>query len=203
MATCLQSIRINSTTLRSMLNDAKKICLNAIRRCLPDEGVKKALTDLSIDREVYLLAVGKAAFSMAKAASETVRVKKGIIISKYHHIPEKLEKIDNCEAGHPLLDENSIIATEKAIGMCFELKEDDIVVFLLSGGASALFESPLIPLEELRKLNAEMLKKGLSIYEINAVRKKTVKGQGRTFCRSVQTGESILDHPLRRPLRQA
>ena len=40
-----------------MLNDAKKICLNAISRCLPDEGVRKALTDLSIDQEVYLLAV--------------------------------------------------------------------------------------------------------------------------------------------------
>ena len=134
------------------MNDAKKICLNAISRCLPDEGVRKALTDLSIDQEVYLLAVGKAAFSMAKAASETVKVKKGIIISKYHHIPEKLENIDNYEAGHPLLDENSIIATEKAIEMCSNLKEDDVVIFLLSGGASALFESPLIPLDELRQL---------------------------------------------------
>ncbi len=199
MATCLQSIRINSTTLRSMLNDAKKICLNAIRRCLPDEGVKKALTDLSIDREVYLLAVGKAAFSMAKAASETVKVKKGIIISKYHHIPEKLENIDNYEAGHPLLDENSILATEKAIEMCFELKEDDIVVFLLSGGASALFESPLIPLEELRKLNAEMLKKGLSICEINAVRKKLSKVKGGRFadlCKPAKVYSIILSDVL-------
>ena len=181
------------------MNDAKKICLNAISRCLPDEGVRKALTDLSIDQEVYLLAVGKAAFSMAKAASETVKVKKGIIISKYHHIPEKLENIDNYEAGHPLLDENAIIATEKAIEMCSNLKEDDVVIFLLSGGASALFESPLIPLDKLRQLNAQMLKKGLSIYEINAIRKKLSKVKGGLFadlCRPAKIYSIILSDVL-------
>ena len=185
--------------MKSMLNDAKKICLNAISNCLPEEGVRKALKDLSIDRDVYLLAVGKAAFSMAKAASETVRVKKGIIISKYHHIPEKLENIDNYEAGHPLVDGNSIIATEQAIRMCSGLKEDDIVIFLLSGGASALFESPLIPLEELRALNAQMLRKGLSIYEINAVRKKLSKVKGGRFadlCKPAKVYSIILSDVL-------
>ena len=181
------------------MNDAKKICLNAIGRCLPDEGVRKTLKELSIDREVYLLAVGKAAFTMAKAASETVKVKKGIIISKYHHIPEKLDRIDNYEAGHPLLDENSIFATEKAIEMVSGLKENDIVIFLLSGGASALFESPLIPLDELRKLNSEMLKKGLSIYEINAVRKKLSKVKGGRFadlCKPAKVCSIILSDVL-------
>ncbi len=181
------------------MNDAKKICLNAIRGCLPDEGVKKALGDLSIDKEVYLLAVGKAAFSMARAASETVKVKKGIVISKYHHIPGKLENIENFEAGHPLTDENSVLATAKAIGMCSHLKEDDIVIFLLSGGASALFESPLVPLEELRKLNAQMLKKGLSIYEINAIRKKLSRVKGGRFadlCKPAKIYSIILSDVL-------
>ena len=173
---------------KSLLNDAKTICLSAIASCLPEEGVKKALTDLNIGKEVYLVSVGKAAFSMAKAASEVLKIKEGILISKYGHIPYDLEHIESCEAGHPVLDENSIAATEKAIRMCSSLKEDDIVVFLLSGGASALFESPIIDLQELQEINEEMLKKGLSIFEINTIRKKLSKVKGGRFAGSFRKG---------------
>ena len=184
---------------KSLLNDAKTICLSAIASCLPEEGVKKALTDLNIGKEVYLVSVGKAAFSMAKAASEVLKIKEGILISKYGHIPYDLEHIEGCEAGHPVLDENSISATEKVIGMCSSLKEDDIVVFLLSGGASALFESPLIDLQELQEINEEMLKKGLSIIEINTIRKKLSKVKGGRFadlCKPAKVYSIILSDVL-------
>ena len=163
---------------RSMLNDAKTICFNAIKACLPDENVKKALKDLEIHQKVYLLAVGKAAFRMAKAASEVLDIERGIVISKYGHIEGKIDRVDCYEAGHPLVDENSIKATDAAIKMCTGLKEDDIVIFLLSGGASALFESPLIPLEELQKLNQQLLNKGIDIVSINTIRKKLSKVKG-------------------------
>ena len=182
-----------------MLNDAKQICFTAIRECLPEESVRKALKGLHIEKEVFLLAVGKASFTMAKAASEILRVKKGIVISKYGHIPEKLQGIDCYEAGHPLLDENSIRATEAAIAMCNDLKEDDIVVFLLSGGASALFESPLIPLEELRSLNEKLLKSGCGIEAINTVRKKLSKVKGGRFadlCKPAKVYSIILSDVL-------
>ncbi|MBQ9425852.1 MAG: glycerate kinase [Erysipelotrichaceae bacterium] len=184
---------------KSLLNDAKTICLSAIASCLPEEGVKKALTDLNIGKEVYLVSVGKAAFSMAKAASEVLKIKEGILISKYGHIPYDLEHIESCEAGHPVPDENSIAATEKAIRMCSSLKEDDIVVFLLSGGASALFESPLIDLQELQEINEEMLKKGLSIFEINTIRKKLSKVKGGRFadlCKPAKVYSIILSDVL-------
>ncbi len=164
-----------------MLNDARTICFNAVHACLPDRGVEKALKDLHIEKEVYLVAAGKAAFAMAKEAVKHVGVKKGIVISKYGHIEGELDHIDTYEAGHPLLDLNSIAATEKVIEMCSDLKEDDTVLFLLSGGASSLFESPLISLEKLQQINEEMLKKGLSIFEINAVRKKLSKVKGGRF----------------------
>ena len=166
---------------RSMLNDARAICLNAIASCLPEEGVKKALKDLNIQKEVCLVSVGKAAFSMAKAASEVLKIKDGVLISKYGHIPYELDGIRSFEAGHPVLDENSIRATEEAIRLCNGLKEDDIVVFLLSGGASALFESPIVDLHELQDLNEQMLRKGLSIFEINTIRKKLSKVKGGRF----------------------
>ena len=175
------STRINWIMSRSMLNDARAICLNAIASCLPEEGVKKALKDLNIQKEVCLVSVGKAAFSMAKAASEVLKIKDGVLISKYGHIPYELDGIRSFEAGHPVLDENSIRATEEAIRLCNGLKEDDIVVFLLSGGASALFESPIVDLHELQDLNEQMLRKGLSIFEINTIRKKLSKVKGGRF----------------------
>ena len=175
------STRINWIMSRSMLNDARAICLNAIASCLPEEGVKKALKDLNIQKEVCLVSVGKAVFSMAKAASEVLKIKDGVLISKYGHIPYELDGIRSFEAGHPVLDENSIRATEEAIRLCSDLGEDDIVVFLLSGGASALFESPIVDLHELQDLNEQMLRKGLSIFEINTIRKKLSKVKGGRF----------------------
>ena len=163
-----------------MLSDAKTICLKAIEECLPDKAVKKALATFPYG-EVYLVAVGKAAFAMAKAASETVKIKKGIIITKYRHAKGRIENIKIYEAGHPLLDENGVKATEEVIRMCSDLSEDDTVLFLLSGGASSLFEKPLISLEELKNINDQMLKKGLNITEINTIRKKLSAVKGGRF----------------------
>ena len=164
-----------------MLNDAKKICLGAIENCISSDNIKNYIRSLGIDKQVYMLAVGKAAFSMAKAASEVLSIKKGIVISKYGHITGSLENVDMYEAGHPILDENTITATEKAVELFSNLNKDDIVVFLLSGGASALFELPEVGLDELRDISEQMLKKGMNISEINTIRKKLSKVKGGKF----------------------
>ena len=182
-----------------MLNEAKTICLNAIKACLPQEAVAEALADLKFDKEVYLAAVGKAAFSMAEEAVKHVKVKKGIVITKYGHVRGEIPGIDCYEAGHPVLDANSIQATEKLIAMCEDLTPDDTVLFLLSGGASSLFESPLIPLAELQELNSQMLKKGLPIFAINAIRKKLSKVKGGRFadiCQPAKVYSIILSDVL-------
>lgn len=166
-----------------MLSDAKKICLHAIESCLPDKAVKEALSRKKLHGDIYLVAVGKASFSMARAACETVSIKKGIVISKYGHIPGKIDKVDTYEAGHPVLDENSLKATGAVIEMCSHLKETDTILFLLSGGASALFEKPLVSLEELQDISDQMLKKGLNIAEINTIRKKLSMVKGGRFAR--------------------
>ncbi|MCR4632989.1 MAG: DUF4147 domain-containing protein [Erysipelotrichaceae bacterium] len=184
---------------RSTLNDAKQIALNAVASCLPEEGVKKALKDLQIDKDVYLLAVGKAAFSMAKAASEAVKIKEGIVITKYGHVGGQIEQVRCFEAGHPLVDENSVRATEEAIRMCSSLGKEDVVLFLLSGGASALFESPLIPLKQLQELNRLFLKEALDIVSINTIRKKLSKVKGGRFadlCRPAKVYSIILSDVL-------
>ena len=166
-----------------MLSDAKKICLSAIESCLPDRAVKEALRQKKLEGDIYLVAVGKASFRMASAACEMLAIRKGIVISKYNHIPGKIDKVETYEAGHPVLDENSLKATGAVIEMCSDLKETDTVLFLLSGGASALFEKPLVSLEELQDISGQMLKKGLSIVEINTIRKKLSMVKGGRFAR--------------------
>ena len=164
-----------------MWNEAVEICLRAIDSCLPEEGVKEALKQITPEGDLILVAVGKAAFSMAKAAIEEVKIKKGILITKYGHVPHPLEGIECLEAGHPLSDEHTLLATQKVIDLVKDLKEEDTVLFLLSGGASALFEKPLIPLEEVIALNDQMLKKGLNITQINTIRKKLSAVKGGRF----------------------
>ena len=164
-----------------LLDDAKSICLYAISSCLPETGVKEALKKLDLQGDIYLVSTGKASFNMAKAAIEETDIKQGIVISKYDHIKGELKKTKCFEAGHPVLDENGIEATQEVIRMCSGLKESDTVLFLLSGGASALFEKPLIELEKLQDLNRQMLNKGLNINEINTVRKKLSYVKGGRF----------------------
>ncbi len=182
-----------------MLSEALKICLGAIEASLPAQSVKQALSEIQIEGDVYLVAAGKAAFAMAEAANEILAVKKGIVLSKYGHVKGSLPNIKTFEAGHPITDENGILATGKIIKMCSGLKESDNVLFLLSGGASALFEDPLIPLNELQDLNDQMLKKGLDINEINTIRKRLSKVKGGRFyelCQPARVYSLILSDVL-------
>lgn len=182
-----------------MLNDAKRICLNAIKKCLPQEAVKDILNKHSIEGSVYLVAVGKAAFSMAEAACKEINITKGIVISKYSHIKGDLNNIECYEAGHPLLDANTFSATRKVLSMIDNLKENDTVLFLLSGGASSLFELSELSIDELQNINDQMLKKGLNINEINTIRKKLSEVKGGKFadlCKPARVFSIILSDVL-------
>ena len=182
-----------------LYSDAKSICLSAISSCLPEKGVKETLKKLDLQGDIYLVSVGKASFNMAKAAIEQIKIRQGIVISKYNHIKGELKKTRCFEAGHPLLDENGIKATQEVIRMCRDLKESDIVLFLLSGGASALFEKPLIDLDKLQDLNRQMLNKGLNINEINTIRKKLSLVKGGRFadiCKPAKVYAIILSDVL-------
>ncbi|MBR4122711.1 MAG: DUF4147 domain-containing protein, partial [Erysipelotrichaceae bacterium] len=107
------------------------------------------------------------------------------------------------EAGHPVLDENSLKAAEEALLLVSDLKEEDTVLFLLSGGASALFELPLIPLEILQDLNRQLLACGASIEEINTLRKRLSAVKGGRFalkCAPAHVFSIVLSDILGDPL---
>ncbi len=155
-------------------DDIQLIVDSAIGACLPDQAVQRALAHLPTNEgKRILIAIGKAAYRMAKAAIETgVHFDDGLVITKYDHAEGSLEGIEVMEAGHPVVDDNSIQATQKALTLVKDLKEDDLVVFLISGGGSALFEDPLIPMDEFQKLNQDLLASGANIVEMNTIRKR-------------------------------
>lgn len=162
-------------------SDADKIIKRAIGAVMPEEAVVRALSKAALAGDIYIVAVGKAAYSMAKAASEHVSYKKGIVITKYGHVKGELERIECFEAGHPVLDENSVKATEKVLELVAGLKAEDTVLFLLSGGGSALFEKPLVDLSELQDITGQLLACGADINEINTIRKRLSGVKGGRF----------------------
>jgi len=167
---------------QALRNDANAIIKAAIEAVQPNDAVQRALRHYRPGKgRTILVAAGKAAWQMANAAVQTLGgVDAGIVITKYGHVKGELPAIVCCEAGHPIPDESSVSATEKAIRLVENLCEEDTVLFLLSGGGSALFESPRIPMEELQSITKQLLAYGADIIEMNTIRKRlsAVKGGG-------------------------
>ena len=175
-------------------NDAKYIYESAISAVLPESSVIKRLDETPINGPITLLAIGKAAWKMANAAKRHYgnQIINGMVITKYGHSEGNIEGIKIYEAGHPVVDAASVFATENALRMCQAIPKEHVLLFLISGGGSALFEKPAdgISLDELAALSEQLIRSGASINEINAVRKglSDVKG-GRLLnylnCRSI------------------
>lgn len=168
------------TTLR---RDAETITASAIRAVLPDAAVQRALKGVRFPRRVILVAAGKAAWQMAHAACAALEtpVTQGIVITKYGHARGALPCLRIVEAGHPIPDENAFSGTRQAVELVTGLTERDTVLFLLSGGGSALFELPLISGEELQDISAQLMACGADIVEINTVRKRLSAVKGGRF----------------------
>ncbi len=170
----------------TLRQDAKQIIKESISRVLPDEAVKRTLDGKTFAQgNVYLVAVGKAAWQMAAAAQGVLgqRLSKGIVLTKYGHVQGEIPGVICYEAGHPVPDEGSFRGTEAVLAMTEHLQPEDIVLFLLSGGGSALFEKPLIPEEELSDVTEQLLACGADIVEMNTIRKRlsAVKGGNSRF----------------------
>ena len=161
-----------------MFAHANQMVERVIKDNMPCQAVVNALESYGFEdnKKIYLIAIGKAAWSMAKAASDFLgsRLTQGIIITKYHHAQEDLPRITTYEAGHPVLDENTIIATKACIALAKSLTPDDVLLFLVSGGGSALFEAPKegLTLADLQAVNSQLLASGADIVEMNMIRKR-------------------------------
>ncbi|MBE6644786.1 MAG: DUF4147 domain-containing protein [Ruminococcaceae bacterium] len=172
--------------------DAEKIYTGAIKENLPGFAVAEAMKNFALpEGRLILVAIGKAAWKMAKRAEEYIAnelggvIDSGIVITKYGHSEGKIADFEIYEAAHPIPDACGISATERVLSKTANLTEDDLVLFLISGGGSALFESPFCSLGELTDITKRLLASGADIGEINAVRKHISKVKGGRFAEHI------------------
>ncbi len=172
-----------------MKDDALKIVNYAIRKSLPDEAVRAYLERNPLPAgRVILIAIGKAAWNMAKAAKDVLgkRVAFGIVITKYEHSRGSIDGIEIYEAGHPVPDQRTLTATERVLQITKDLRSHDTVLFLVSGGGSSLFEKPKgLTVNQLQEITEKLLKCGANIVEINTVRKHLSLVKGGRFAQHV------------------
>ena len=121
---------------KHLRNDAEMIALRAIEAVKPDAAVCRALENIVLTGNVYLVSVGKAAWQMAAAAVQYLKapIYKGIVVTKYDHVMGEIPGVICYEAGHPVPDENSFRGTRAVLELVSGLTAEDTVVFLLSGG---------------------------------------------------------------------
>ena len=189
-----------------MHRNAKAIMDAALAAAMPDTAVKKALEKLpEVAGKIVLIAAGKAAWQMAAAAHQALgeRITGGVVCTKYDHCKGPIGNLTLSEGGHPVPDANSYRGTQLAIDAVQDLGEEDLVLFLISGGGSALFEKPLVPEDEMADITRQLLACGADIVEINTLRKRLSAVKGGKFalaCAPAKVFSVILSDVLGDPL---
>jgi len=137
--------------------------------------------DLCQFETILVLGVGKAGASMAKTVEQVLgdRLSSGIVIVKYDHL-EELQRITLREAGHPVPDENGMNAAREILEAAERADEKTLVIFLVSGGGSALMPLPVdgVSLIDKQDTTRALLASGATIHEMNTIRKhlSAIKG---------------------------
>ena len=157
-------------------------------------------------KNIYIIGAGKASASMAFEVEKILGslIKRGVVATKHGHaLP--LKTIECIEAGHPVPDQQSVYAGQRIIEIAKQANENDIVIALISGGASALMaDYPQgITLYDVQQLFDLLLKSGATIDEMNAVRKhlSRLKGGGLSWAAYPATLvtfilSDVIDDPL-------
>lgn len=157
----------------SLRSDAIEIFESAVAAANPYGAVRRALDDIAASR-VRIVGAGKAAAAMARAAEDHFgdRIAGGWINVKDGHI-ESLHRIQQHECSHPVPDERGVAGARAIAAIAEAATSDDLVLCLISGGASALMPLPAPPitLEEKQATTRLLLECGATIQEINCVRK--------------------------------
>lgn len=190
----------------SLREDAHAIIRDVITGTLPDSAIKDVLCK-SVMRsgKIVLIAAGKAAWQMANVAADQLgdRIDSGVVITKYGYSKGPIADFQIFEAGHPVPDNNSFLATDAAIKAVSNLTAADTVLFFLSGGGSALFEKPLVSASELDEITHQLLASGADIIEMNMIRKRLSAVKGGRFahmCSPAHVIQVILSDIIGDPL---
>lgn len=133
---------------------------------------------------IFVISVGKAAVAMAHAAGQSLgarRIDGGLVVTKYGHAKKpRLSRLTVRESAHPVPDQAGVDAASEIESLARSLTARDLLLVLVSGGASALLPSPAhgLTLHDKQKTTGLLLRAGADIVELNAVRKhlSTLKG---------------------------
>src|SRR3989440_1701590 len=200
-----ESSRAMPSVLRDLRRDAIAIFQRAVRRVDPERAVMEALhldgdrlavsgNRIPIDarRSIHILAVGKASMGMSRGALRLLRPDSGLLVAQEIPSPPP-NGFQVVRASHPLPNEGSLKAGEAAMRLIDRLGLGDLLLVLLSGGASALLEATSVPLGDLRTATVELLRGRLAIRDVNEVRKglSKVKG-GRLAERASARGATVV-----------
>ncbi len=142
--------------------------------------IKNERFNLKEINDIYVIGIGKAAFVSGQALEKILgpKITAGAILDIHKG---KLKHLKAYQGTHPLPSGKNLKATEEILKIAFRAKKDDLIINLISGGASALFCAPKkLSLKEVQQLTDQLLKSGADIYEINTIRKhiSRVKGGG-------------------------
>ena len=170
----------------NLKNDAAKIIRESISSALPGRNVRELLFQADVGQgKLVVIAVGKAGYKMAEAAYDVLRdrITEGLVVTKEGCETGELPGFRIIIAGHPYPNQASFDAADAAIEMVKDLSAKDHVLFLLSGGASSLFEKPMISEESYHFINDKLLASGANINEINTIRKHLSFVKGGRFAK--------------------
>lgn len=179
---------------RGHLLEIYRAALEAVngRRCVAERLMAPDL----LPTNVSAMAVGKAAAAMMQGARDALglRLRRALVITKHRHALGLDAGTEVIEAGHPDPDQNSLAAGARLVEFVRQTPSAHGILFLLSGGASALVE--VLPegvgLAELKRLNRWLLGSGLDIAAVNAVRKRVSCVKAGRLARHLR-GQPVLD----------
>jgi hydroxypyruvate reductase len=195
------------TPLTQLRAEAREIFLAGLTAADPLDAVRKSVRlrndhlqvanrsyALSRIHNIFITGCGKAAARMALAIEDLLgdRVAGGVVVVKYGYgLP--LQKIKVVEAGHPIPDEAGIDGASQIVELVRAAGENDLVLFLLSGGGSALFPGPAdgLTLADKQRTTQMLLQSGATIQEINSVRKHISKLKGGRFAKLVAPAQLV------------
>ena len=158
----------------------------AVRRALPLHNTAAFLPPPPRGRTI-VLGAGKAAGAMAQAVEAwwpPDAPLQGLVVTRYQHTPPRplglKPRVEVVEASHPVPDDAGLAAAQRILAMAHGLTRDDLVLCLMSGGASALLTLPAegLTLAEKQRINRELLASGANIGEMNCVRKHLSRIKG-------------------------
>ncbi|CAN1535233.1 GckA Putative glycerate kinase [Rhabdaerophilaceae bacterium] len=182
-----------------MKQDARAIFESAVQAVSPATFLPPLLPVPSIDRSLVIFAAGKAAGSMAAATESHYRAMgvepgriRGLAIAR-HGYAMPLQHLAMREAGHPVPDQSGLEATEALIALARTVRPDELVVFLLSGGASANLVAPAgsVTLADKQDLTRQLLRAGVPIDGINTVRKHLSRVKGGRLAEIMKGAEIV------------